>query len=395
MACGWRWKTQGRLEPMWCDAWSWQRTLNSVQVCSVLHDAHVGVRRVTVVIVHIGHEEVVVVIYFCVAIFVVIFCIWRCTLYRARSPSMRNPASNEIISDSVELFAHPTEGDKCSASQNILDHLPKLILSPQGRQQNLSLGINPIDNAEPCHPHDNIVSSLARGTTGSSMFAHGFGHLCRGRRIHTSGHSDAGILSNLGASSNFTWVYADTAPAACPSQSGSLAMTSNTFVGVIRDADEPCSEKTTGPRVDFYNVTSEYDWSFFLKRLVLTPHFLRWQMSISVAKWTFFFVSLCFQNNLLFALDFSQILCWNCLEIFPCLVHGTCCIRNLHRLWHGNELVHQMLMGHRSKSFACNVVFMVFRLRGFHSMPCGSMTFQDTTLNSFWSPESSWLVASG
>ena len=41
-----------------------------MQVCSVLHVAHVGVRRVTVVIVHIGHEDVVVVVYFCVAIFV-------------------------------------------------------------------------------------------------------------------------------------------------------------------------------------------------------------------------------------------------------------------------------------------------------------------------------------
>ena len=40
-----------------------------MQVCSVLHVAHVGVRRVTVVIVHIGHEDVVVVIYLCVAIF--------------------------------------------------------------------------------------------------------------------------------------------------------------------------------------------------------------------------------------------------------------------------------------------------------------------------------------
>ena len=46
-----------------------------MQACSVLHVALVlvGVRRVTVVIVHIGHEEVVVVIQFCVAIFVVIF----------------------------------------------------------------------------------------------------------------------------------------------------------------------------------------------------------------------------------------------------------------------------------------------------------------------------------
>ena len=55
--------------------------LNSVQACPVLHVAHVGVRRVTVVIVHIGLEEVVAVMYFCVAILFVICCIRRCTLY--------------------------------------------------------------------------------------------------------------------------------------------------------------------------------------------------------------------------------------------------------------------------------------------------------------------------
>ena len=38
--------------------------------------------------------------------------------------------------------------------------------------------------------------------------------------IHTSGHADFGIFGNLGASSIFTIVQADTASAACPSQSG-------------------------------------------------------------------------------------------------------------------------------------------------------------------------------
>ena len=42
----------------------------------------------------------------------------------------------------------------------------------------------------------------------------------------------------------FTRVYADTASAACPSQSGNLAITSITFPAVICDADEPCSVKT-------------------------------------------------------------------------------------------------------------------------------------------------------
>ena len=36
---------------------------------------------------------------------------------------------------------------------------PRLISNSQGLQQNLSLGKNPIDNAEPCYTHDNIVGS--------------------------------------------------------------------------------------------------------------------------------------------------------------------------------------------------------------------------------------------
>ena len=57
------------------------------------------------------------------------------------------------------------------------------------------------------------------------MFGHDLGHLCRGRRIHMSGHPDFANLSNFGASSMFTWVQADTASAVCPAQSGSRAMT--------------------------------------------------------------------------------------------------------------------------------------------------------------------------
>ena len=40
------------------------------------------------------------------------------------------------------------------------------------------------------------------------------------------------------------WVSADTASAACPAQSSSLALTSITFSAVILDADDPCSVKT-------------------------------------------------------------------------------------------------------------------------------------------------------
>ena len=87
-------------------------------------------------------------------------------------------------------------------------------------------------------------------------------------------------------------------------------------------------------RVVFYNVQAEHESAFVLRKfLVLTPHFLKRHMSINVAKKTCF-VSLCFQNNLLFALDFVQLPSWNRLDLLPFLFHCSFCIRNLHRLWH-------------------------------------------------------------
>ena len=62
------------------------KTSNGVQMCSLIYVAHVvlcvlvlvGVGCVTVV--HNGHEDVLVVIHFHVAILFVIFCIRRCIL---------------------------------------------------------------------------------------------------------------------------------------------------------------------------------------------------------------------------------------------------------------------------------------------------------------------------
>ena len=46
-------------EPMWSVMSDQTRnTKDSVQVCSILHVAHVGVRRVILVTVHIGYEGV-------------------------------------------------------------------------------------------------------------------------------------------------------------------------------------------------------------------------------------------------------------------------------------------------------------------------------------------------
>ena len=76
------------------------------------------------------------------------------------------------------------------------------------------------------------------------MLDHDFGHLCRGRRIQMSGHSDFGIFSNFGSSSILTRVLSDTASAACPTHPGSQDMISMTFAAVICDADDPCSVNT-------------------------------------------------------------------------------------------------------------------------------------------------------
>ena len=133
-------------------------------------------------------------------------------------------------------------------------------------------------------------------------------HLCHGRRIHMSGHSDFGSLSNLEASSIWTWVYADTALAACPSMSGSLAMTS-------------------------------------LVQYKLHRHQSR------------LFVSLRF--NLFFDFNFVQLRRWNHFELLPFLVHCGFCVRTFYRLRH--KFVYQIIVGHRIVSFACDVIFVIFR----------------------------------
>ena len=71
------------------DSTSRQETqLNSALLCSLVQFACVVVVRVILVgvlgvmiVVLIGHDKVLVIVVIYVAIFVVIFCNWRCTLY--------------------------------------------------------------------------------------------------------------------------------------------------------------------------------------------------------------------------------------------------------------------------------------------------------------------------
>ena len=88
-------------------------------------------------------------------------------------------------------------------------------------------------------------------------------------------------------------------------------------------------------------------------------------MSINVAKWTFVLslrASRIISFFTLYVLQFVflQLPCRYFLELLPFLVHCCLCIRYFHRLWHRNKLVNQIVMGHRSKYFTCNVVFVFF-----------------------------------
>ena len=96
------------------------------------------------------------------------------------------------------------------------------------------------------------------------------------------------------------------------------------------------------------------------------------------------FVSVCFQNKLLLAFDFLQLPGWNRLKFLPFLLQ--CCfrIRNFHRLRQRKKLVNQIEMGHRVVSFACDVVFIIFRLRWFQTLSLGLVRLRDTCMLCFW-----------
>ena len=181
----------------------------------------------------------------------------------------------------------------------------------------------------------------SRGTTGSSILDHDSGHSCLGRRIHTSGHSDFGIFHKFVSIIHF-WPGCKLilrlllVPRILPTLlwhplllQPSVVMLMILVLWILHKIQNQLLQCDLGIQLGLY----------ISEMLVSTPLFLKWQMSINVAKWTFL-LSLCAsQNNL----------------------------RNFHRLWHRNKLVHQMVMCHRSKLCTCNVILMVFGLQRFCS----------------------------
>ena len=163
------------------------------------------------------------------------------------------------------------------------------------------------------------------------------------------------------------------------------------------------------PRIVFYNITSEYNSTFVFLVLCLqsgilqmtdvhqwgkmnfsqwhpllllpsfemqTPRgttwpayvwyfgsnsaFLRWQMSINAAKWTFLFSPCASRRTSFFAVHSGQLPCWHLLELLLFLVRRGFHIRNFHRLRHRNKLVHQIAVTYWIESFFRDVIFMIF-----------------------------------
>ena len=151
------------------------------------------------------------------------------------------------------------------------------------------------------------------------------------------------------------------ASAACPSQSGYLAITPITLAAVIWDADSRLSQCHHGARLCLCMSVIR----------VLTPRFFVVTYVIS----GLFFVSLCFENNLLLALDFLHLPCWDWLELFPFLVHCCSCIRDLRWLRHKNIFVNQIVSNASSKWNLC--------------MQCDLHVLQTYPLRALWS---SWVL---
>ena len=148
------------------------------------------------------------------------------------------------------------------------------------------------------------------------MFAQDFGHLCRGTRFHTSGHSgfwnseQSGSTLHLHLSVRRYGV--DHSQVAFQWHPLLLLLSFETQTSRVQKRQHGLQSRLLQCLLGVRLVlnTSEI--------LILTPHFLGWQMSISVAKWTFFLSLFCAsRKNLLLALYFVQLPGWNGFELLP------------------------------------------------------------------------------
>ena len=106
-------------------------------------------------------------------------------------------------------------------------------------------------------------------------------------------------------------------------------------------------------------------------------------MSISVAKWTVLFLFCA--SRITFLLPFTLVsrIASKLFELLPFFVH--CCFRipNFHRLGHKNKIAHQIVMCHRVISFACDVIFVIFRKTRFQTLSRRFMSLHDACISLF------------
>ena len=153
---------------------------------------------------------------------------------------------------------------------------------------------------------------LSRGTSGSSILEHDFGHLRRSRRIQMYGHSDLGILNNLFVFSILAvWIWYPW-----------LSLLLNVMLKIL-------VEWTLHKNQDHlpqYRFEIQFDLCIFWC-FASNSAFFKWLISISEATWNFapfVLVSSIISLLLLIFVRFHAGIFSN----FPFLVHCCFCCRN-------------------------------------------------------------------
>ena len=92
----------------------------------------------------------------------------------------------------MELILCRVVASYCLPTHNIAPHI-----SWHASPNRISIRLSQIDFPIIVLLKDDHTDFVQEERLGLSILDHDFGHLCRGRRIQMSGHSDFGIINNL------------------------------------------------------------------------------------------------------------------------------------------------------------------------------------------------------
>ena len=122
------------------------------------------------------------------------------------------PHRINVLFLSSRFLCHPHTQIRIILFHGVRTSMPNWKPSPNRASKRFSQIASPVTVL----PKNDRIGFRSTRTTRSSILDHDLGHLCRGRRIQMSGHSDFGTFNKFGASLIFTWVLAGIASAACP-----------------------------------------------------------------------------------------------------------------------------------------------------------------------------------